>query len=48
MARYDISRNLSASLNLNNLFDREYYSNAGLYGNYGAPRNLMTSFKYSF
>ncbi|WP_413787306.1 TonB-dependent siderophore receptor [Pseudomonas sp. P5_152] len=48
LARYDISKNLSASLNLNNLFDREYYSYAGYYGNYGAPRNLMTSFKYNF
>lgn len=48
MARYQISRNLSTSVNLNNLFDREYYSNAGLYGVYGAPRNLMTSFKYDF
>ena len=48
LARYDISKNLSASVNLNNLFDREYFSYAGYYGNYGAPRNLMTSFKYSF
>ncbi|WP_347905538.1 TonB-dependent siderophore receptor [Pseudomonas purpurea] len=48
MARYDISKQLSASVNLNNLFDREYYSYAGSYGNYGAPRNIMTSFKYNF
>lgn len=48
MARYDISRNLSAALNINNVFDREYYSQSGLYSVYGAPRNLMTSFKYSF
>ena len=48
LARYDISKNLSASVNLNNLFDREYYNFAGYTGNYGAPRNLMTSFKYDF
>ncbi|MHC8392749.1 TonB-dependent siderophore receptor [Pseudomonas sp. LB3P93] len=48
LARYDISRNLSASVNLNNVFDREYYSSPALSGNYGAPRNVMTSFKYSF
>lgn len=48
LARYDISHNLSASVNLNNLFDREYYSQSGLYGVYGAPRNVMTSFKYTF
>lgn len=35
MARYDINEHLEASVNLNNLFDREYYSMAGLYGTYG-------------
>jgi len=30
------------------VFDRAYYSQSGLYGVYGAPRNLMTSFRYSF
>lgn len=48
MARYDITKNLSASLNVNNLFDREYYSMVYYDGMYGAPRNFMTSFKYSF
>ncbi|WP_123564481.1 TonB-dependent siderophore receptor [Pseudomonas vranovensis] len=48
MARYNISENLSATVNLNNVFDREYYSMASSYGNYGAPRNLMTTFKYDF
>lgn len=48
MARYDINEHLEASVNLNNLFDREYYSMAGLYGTYGAPRNVMTNFTYRF
>lgn len=48
MARYDINQHLSASVNLNNVFDRAYYSQSGLYGVYGTPRNVMTSFKYSF
>lgn len=48
MARYQINRNLSTTLNLNNVFDREYFSSASSYGNYGAPRNLMASFKYDF
>lgn len=48
MARYDISKNLTASVNLNNVFDREYFSYAGWHGMYGAPRNVMTSFKYTF
>ena len=48
MARYDINEHLEASVNLNNLFDREYNSMAGLYGTYGAPRNVMTHFTYKF
>lgn len=48
LARYDVSKQLSVAVNVNNLFDREYYSFAGDHGMYGAPRNLMTSFKYSF
>lgn len=48
MARYDISENLSASVNLNNLFDKEYFTSASSYGSYGAPRNLMTGLKYTF
>ncbi|MCO8165351.1 TonB-dependent receptor [Pseudomonas sp. 21LCFQ010] len=49
MGRYNISRNLTASININNLFDKEYVlADNGLNGTWGAPRNFMTSFKYSF
>ncbi|NWD27611.1 TonB-dependent siderophore receptor [Pseudomonas yamanorum] len=48
LVRYDITPKLSTSVNLNNLFDREYLSYAGNHGMYGAPRNLMTSLKYDF
>ncbi|QLF91764.1 TonB-dependent siderophore receptor [Pseudomonas sp. ABC1] len=48
MARYDISENLSASLNLNNLFDKAYYSSASEYGVHGAPRHFLTSLKYTY
>ncbi|WP_242551513.1 TonB-dependent siderophore receptor [Pseudomonas sp. Marseille-Q1929] len=50
MARYDVSKNLSASLNLNNLFDREYYAGYGLYSSafYGDPRNMTVGLKYQF
>ncbi|MNN33223.1 Ferric-pseudobactin BN7/BN8 receptor precursor [compost metagenome] len=48
MARYDINENLSASVNLNNVFDREYYSSVTNYGVYGEPRNVMASLKYSY
>ena len=37
MARYRFNRNLSAQLNVNNLFDRQYYSQIGFY-NQGAWR----------
>lgn len=48
LACYAISSNLTAPVNLNNVFDREYDSSQALAGNYGAPRNIMTSFKYVF
>lgn len=48
MARYDITRNLSATLNLNNVFDRKYFSYVDSWGVYGAPRNFMTGVQYKF
>ncbi|PYC20603.1 TonB-dependent siderophore receptor [Pseudomonas mosselii] len=48
LARYDFNQHLSASVNLNNVFDREYLSYAGDHGMYGAPRNIMTGIKYNF
>ncbi|WP_230976177.1 TonB-dependent siderophore receptor [Pseudothauera nasutitermitis] len=48
MARYQIDRSLSVSLNLNNALDRRYFSGIGENGLYGAPRNFMASLKYSF
>ncbi len=33
---------------LNDVFDRESFSQSGLYGVFGAPRNIMTSVKYNF
>ena len=47
MARYEITPNLSASVNLNNVFDKEYFTTTSA-GVYGAPRNVMTGFKYDF
>lgn len=48
MARYQLTQHLSASVNLDNVFDRKYYSMSGLYGTYGSPRSVMTGFKYDF
>lgn len=48
MARYALTPQMDVSLNLNNALDREYYSYAGYYSNYGAPRNLMMAVDYRF
>lgn len=48
MARYRISRNLSAQLNLRNVFDRKYYTSISWAGNYGEPRNATLSLKYDW
>lgn len=49
MARYEIDRKLSLSVNLANAFDKRYYSSVlSNYGTYGAPRNLVVSAKYTF
>lgn len=51
MTRYDISDNLSATLNVNNLFDKKYITSVSDWwysGYYGAPRNLAVNMKYDF
>ncbi len=48
MVRYDIDENLTASLNVNNLFDKEYFMGSAGNGIYGPPRNFMTSLKYTY
>lgn len=49
MAGYQFNKNLKAQLNVNNVFDEEYYENIGPYMlNYGATRNATLSLKYSF
>ncbi|NMZ41498.1 TonB-dependent siderophore receptor [Pseudomonas proteolytica] len=50
MARYQVTENLSATLNLNNSFDKKYYTNIGFYNTayYGDPRNVMLTTRWSF
>lgn len=50
MARYQVSENLSAQLNVDNLFDKTYYSQIGFYTQlaYGEPRNVSLKLKYQF
>ena len=50
-AGYAVNRQLDLSLNLNNLFDRSYYSTIGAQTGsnfFGDPRNLMLTARYSF
>ena len=50
MARYQLTKNLSATVNLNNVFDKSYYTNIGFYNSsyYGDPRNVMVSTRWDF
>ncbi|KAF6686169.1 TonB-dependent siderophore receptor [Pseudomonas sp. EKM23D] len=50
MARYQVTDNVSATLNVNNLFDKKYYTNIGFYNSsyYGDPRNVMLTTRWSF
>ena len=50
MARYQITDEISAKINVNNIFDKKYYSSVPRYnaGYYGAPRNIMLSISASF
>ena len=50
MARYRFNRNLSAQLNVNNVFDRKYYSQVGFYsqGAWGAGRSAMMTMRYQY
>lgn len=50
MAHYAFSRQLSATLNINNLFDKTYMPGLGSYGTgmYGDPRNVLLTMKYTF
>lgn len=50
MARYQISDNLSAQVNANNLTDEKYYDIFEAFGaiTYGAPRSVTVSAKYRF
>lgn len=50
MARYDISKQVSAQLNVSNLLDEKYFDIFDAYGalTYGAPRSVTASVKYKF
>lgn len=51
MARYEFNPQLSATLNVNNLFDKKYIASVSDWwnsGNYGTPRSVALNVKYRF
>ncbi|MFT4055429.1 MAG: TonB-dependent siderophore receptor [Novosphingobium sp.] len=50
MARYSVTDNFQLQGNVENLFDKKYYSQIGFYSQYryGAPRNFTVSANYKF
>ena len=49
MAKYDFSENVSAKLNIRNLFDKKYYASTNIYSNvWGDPFNASLSLSYKF
>lgn len=48
MARYDIAKNLSATFNLYNAFDKSYYMTSDTNSYYGAPRSLRVGLDMRF
>ena len=50
LARYEISKNVTASINVNNLMDKKYFTGLGLFetGFHGEPRNVMFTVRTKF
>ena len=48
MARYAFTPKLSLQVNVNNLFDKKYYTNIDGQGQFGTIRNLMSTLNYRF
>jgi outer membrane receptor for ferric coprogen and ferric-rhodotorulic acid len=50
MARYEITEHLTTQLNIDNLFDEEYFGQIGFYSqlSFGRPRSYNASFSYRF
>ena len=48
LAKYRVNEQLSVALNLNNAFDKTYYSGMQYIGRYGEPRNLVASARWQF
>ncbi len=48
MARYEVTPSTTVSLNVDNLFDRRYYSGIGAASTYAAPRSVVVGLTHVF
>ena len=50
MGRYQLDNGLSLQLNVENLFDKKYYSQIGFYDQlaFGEPRNVTLTLRYHY
>lgn len=48
MSHYEFNRHLSATLNVNNVFDKRYYTNISGGGWFGEPRSAFVNLRYKF
>ncbi|QGP77573.1 TonB-dependent siderophore receptor [Sphingobium sp. CAP-1] len=50
MGRYEVMKGLSAQVNVENLFDKKYYSQIGFYDQhaFGEPRNVTLTVRYQY
>ncbi|GAB1617463.1 TonB-dependent siderophore receptor [Pseudomonas sp. NGC7] len=48
MARYELTKNIDLSININNVFDRKYATQKGDFDtvSYGTPRNMLATLNY--
>lgn len=48
MAKYNVSEHVGVTLNIDNIFDKKYYSAITNIGRYGEPRRVSLSVRYDF
>ena len=48
MGRWQFSRQLALTVNLNNVFNKTYYRSMWGYADYGQPRNVLASLRYTW
>ena len=48
LAKYVFVQHVTLGLNINNVFDKTYYSSLFYRGRYGEPRNVTATLKWAF